>query len=194
MKDWLNDPPTPAENMKPIESGRYFVDHNAANPWNWEIKTADWLHLSRCSFGPARNQHYDGKGGWLGGWTGDSHRYDIFRNDDFRGRKTYAIRWHHGAGAGWRLAGSGGGCDDAALIKMILAVAQEPNRWDLCKFLCDSIAHAEDESRKATRAELYRAFVDGRLKKRKQRGQNSYRVDVEPLDPTRITLDTAQAQ
>ena len=102
-------------------------------------------------------------------WTGDSHRYGVYRNPSGLYKNGVVILERHGTGMyGYAfdnvVAGDTWECIAASFPPTMI--------WNLC----NQIAAAYRAARDAERHLLYRAFLDGRLKKRRCR-QRVY-VDV----------------
>ena len=64
------------------------------------------------------------------------------------------------------------------LLDIIAAMPDEPKRWDACHFLWNAAHKSAAAAARETERTLKQAFVEGRLKKHKVRGQNSYDVRV----------------
>lgn len=171
--DWHNDPATPP-NLKDVETGRFFQPVYPNGITTFEVKTAEWKHVSRATFGPAR-----GTRNGSGGWTGNSHRYDIYRyaGTDIFNERAWAVRYSHGGGQGWFLYRPLSG----KTTPMEHAVSlPEPQRWDVCNFLCESVERTATEAARDEFNRIAHAFAQGRLRKRKIRGTDKYRITVEP--------------
>jgi hypothetical protein len=156
--------------LKPIEFGRELAPAYDTPLTTREIITAEWDHICPARFGEPR-------GGQIK-WTGDSFRYDIFQRTDSIGRHYFALRWWNGSGEGWLIAEDKSRRGEVCLLDTLAAIPDENRRWDACHFLWET---AEKTARAAKRAEYDRvsqAFVDGRLKKRKKRGHNTYKVEI----------------
>jgi hypothetical protein len=178
MKDWHNDPATPP-NLKPVETGRFFQPVYPNGIQTFEVKTAEWKHLARASFGEAR------PAGAPTRWTGDSHRYDIYRyqGESFIDEGSWAVRYSHGGGQGW-FVWRGHSRDKSSPIEHCLSLP-EPQRWDVCNFLCESVERTATEAARDEFNRVAQAYAEGRLKKRldrraKARGEIRYKVTVEP--------------
>lgn len=169
MIDWHNNPATPP-NLKDIETGRFFQPVYPNGIPTFEVKTAEWKHLARASFGPARGEGTR--------WTGDSHRYDIYRYDgeDIFNKLAWAVRYSHGGGQGWFVYRPHSR-NKTSPIEHALALP-EPQRWDVCNFLCESVERTATEAARDQYTRVAEAFVDGRLKKRRKDGR--VRVEILP--------------
>lgn len=107
----------------------------------------------------------------------DGGSYDVcYRSHDFIvvnvGHNRYRARVSHGGG------------EETWTIHDSLVVAMHAMSSDQRYFTLYALLDAIHDAQKATRAKIegqYRsAFVNGRLRKRKQRGANSYKVWIEP--------------
>lgn len=136
----------------------------------------EWKHLCSARFGEARPTEWEGKTRW----TGDSYRYDIFERIDSIGQRHVAMRWYNGGGQGWLLTEDKAKSGEANLLDLIASIADEARRWDYCHFLWGIAHKSASFGGRETEKELKQAFVDGRLKKRKARGEDRYSVIVEP--------------
>lgn len=179
--------------LKPQERGRMFQPSHSMTEQNIVVNTGEWEHVIACRFGEGRPcdslSHTK--------WTGDCYRYDIFRKVTppsevsipvregvepgkitRPGKTQWALRWWNGGGEGWLL------CDDrnngvVQLIAMIAEMPVEERRWDACHFIWESIDKAARIASDETARKYKQAFVDGKLKKRKKRGENTYAVTIE---------------
>jgi hypothetical protein len=171
MTAYYSVPETP--NMKNVESG-IVVDREGAK---MAIDPREWKHLCSARFGKGRPCHFNPKVCW----TGDSYRYDIFEIlDDVTRQRYVALRWQNGAGEGWFVFRDRNDEHQKILLDLIVTIPSEEDRWDYCHFLwgsldCVALAAAVRSSR-----EVKEAFVEGRLKKRKIRGRQEYKVEIEP--------------
>jgi hypothetical protein len=120
------------------------------------IATVDWSHVCSARFG-------------------STSRYDIFRNC-LNGM--LAMRWQSGLGLGWLVCHDYTKSGRSSLLLTIAANPNESERWDACHFLCEATSAARIAGAVAERRELTRAFVEGRMKKRKVRGEDSYKVTI----------------
>ena len=138
------------------------------------ITPTDWRHVCSCRFGEARQC------GWSARtcWTEDCYRYDIFDRVDSTGRRQLAMRWWNGGGQGWLLTDDHAGSGEVNLLDIIAAMPDESKRWDACHFLWSAAHKSAAAAARETERTLKQAFVEGRLKKHKLRGQNRYDVRV----------------
>ena len=145
--------------MKPIESAHLLTPEYDHQRSRFDIKTAEWTHVSSCRFGEARDSHIGHK------WSGDSYRYDIFAKED---RKWVALRWQNGAGEGWlfdsNFAEERG---ESHLLFMIADNPDENRRWDFCHKLWEAVHKTAIASASSERQMIFDAFCDKRLKKKR---------------------------
>lgn len=170
VKDWRNDPATPAD-LKDVETGTFFQPVYPNGRTTFEVKTSEWKHVARATFGPARGT----KSG--AGWTGSSYRYDIYRYDgeSYSDQGAWALRFSHGGGNGWfthRPLKS-----ETTPLEHAVALP-EPQRWDVCHFLYECAEKTAHEAERDKYHEMAQAFIDGRLKKRRKDGR--VRVEILP--------------
>lgn len=122
------------------------------------------------------NRQPNGNGGTCYG----AYSIQIGRDKGAGERGSLYILMSHGAGREvWRIPDFYDGGDLKAHILAMPERLQYALLMTLYKMGSESRRQAEQE----TRRELYEAFVDGRIKKRKQRGSNTYRVSVEDKAP-----------
>ena len=102
-------------------------------------------------------------------WTGNSHRYGIYRNRSGLYRNGVVVLECHGSGM------QGYAFDNLVAgesWEYIAAIFPTEMIWNLCY----QIAHGYRAARDAERALVYRAFVEGRLKKRRR--HNNLHVEL----------------
>ena len=120
-------------------------------------------------------------------WTGSSHRYGVYRNPAGLYRNGIVILEAHGGG----MVGYAFDNIVAGETWELIAKTFSPEMvWNLC----NQIAHAYRAARDAERAIVFRAFSEGRLKK-KRRGK-SIPVYVEPIStdlPSVMPIETQDA-
>jgi hypothetical protein len=168
MTAYYSVPGTPK--MKELESG-VVVDHVLEK---MAIDPVEWKHLCSARFGEGRPCHFNPKVRW----TGDSYRYDIFeRRDQVIQRRYVALRWQNGAGEGWFVFSDR---EQRNLLDLIVNVPKEEDRWDYCHELWVSLDCVDRAAAIRADREVREAFVEGRLKKRKVRGREEYKVEIEP--------------
>lgn len=161
-KDWRNDPATPAD-LKAVESGTFFQPKYPNGRQTFEVKTAEWEHVARATFGPGRPSDPSGNVKW----TGNSYRYDIYRyvGEGFLDEGAWALRFSHGGGNGWLthrpLHGETTPLEHAAALPETL-------RWDVCHFFYESVETTAHEAARDKYREMATAFLEGRLKKRRR--------------------------
>ncbi len=169
-KDWRNDPAKPAD-LKDVETGTFFHPVYPNGRPTFELKTAEWKHVARATFGPGRPTDSSAQ------WTGNSHRYDIYRYEgkSHFDKGAWALRFSHGGGNGWLthrpLKGETTPLEHAVILP-------EPQRWDVCHFLYECVEKTASEAARDQYRRLAEAFVDGRLKKRRKDGR--VRVEILP--------------
>lgn len=146
-------------------------------PVEFDVTPTDWLHVCSARFGEGRPCGFGRSDATK--WTGDSHRYDIFKCKD-GSRELVAVRWSHGGGDGWLVAEDKARRGEACLLLMIAAMPDEARRWDALHCLCDSIERTAAQVKHNEYKRVATAFVEGRLKKRKVRGKQSYDVQIAP--------------
>lgn len=122
-------------------------------------------YLASGVFGEAR------PAGEAAKWTGDSHRYGIYRNPSGLYKNGIVVLESHGAG----MVGYAFDNLVAGETWQHIAVTFSPEMiWNLCY----QIAHAYRAARDAERGILQRAFIEGRMKKRRR--SNRVYVEVVP--------------
>lgn len=165
--------------MPPVESGK--VQCHAIggcshpNPRGWLFEAGSLEHsrslaiVGEWSDGTVETESL--------GWT-SCRRFDLF-TDPQRGGKLYSkglyIRRTSGLGTKWY-------ADRKGAISEALSL---PGMSESCAYLLiysiiDSIEDAERRGGAEARQDLKRAHAEGRLKRRKIRGQQAYKVWVEP--------------
>lgn len=165
--------------LHPVEKGRRIAPEYGTPLDYFDVTTADWRHVCAARFGPGRPCSFDHKTLW----TGDSYRYDIFRQIGLH-RNFLGLRWWNGAGEGWLIAEEKDGRSEVCLLAMIAAMPEETRRWDACHFLWQA-AHKSELAGARSEADKYaRAFVEGRLKKRRRKG--IVRVEIVPASKAEI--------
>jgi hypothetical protein len=158
--------------LAPVEKGRRIAPQYDTPLDFFDVTTADWRHVCSARFGPGRPCSFDSKTLW----TGDSYRYDIFRQVGLH-RDFMALRWWNGSGEGWLIAEEKGR-SEVCLLAMIADMPVEERRWDACHFLWET-AHKSELAGGRSEAHRYaQAFVEGRLKKRRRKG--TVRVEIVP--------------
>jgi hypothetical protein len=172
--DWRNDPATPGD-LKDVEIGTFFQPKYPNGRQTFDVKTAEWKHVARATFGPARKG--PNARPTEAGWTGDSYRYDIYRyaGESFLDEGAWALRFSHGGGNGWLTHRP---LQDQTTPLEHAALLPETLRWDICHFLYGSVEKTADEAARDQYRELAVAFVEGRLKKRRKDGR--VRVEILP--------------
>lgn len=164
--------------MKPVENGQEFhPSYETENPL-FSIHTNEWTHIICARFGEGR---LCGRGETTK-WTGNSYRYDIFEKGQGR-NKQYALRWENGSGAGWYVSDDQSRRNEANLLATFAAIKVETLRWDACHFIWEIAARIDMSATRREYKRVSTAFVEGRLKKRKQRGQDRYTVHIERKIP-----------
>lgn len=169
-KDWRQ---TDVPHFQLCEFGVPFAPDYGYDRPPVKIDPAEWKHLCTARFGESRPTGWGGKTKW----TGNSYRYDIFERIDDLGRHV-AMRWYNGGGEGWLLTEDNAKRGEASMLDLIVSVSDENRRWDYCHFLYETAHKSVAAGSLKTERELKKAFVEGRLKKRKKRGE--YSVIVEP--------------
>jgi hypothetical protein len=97
-------------------------------------------------------------------WTGDSHRYGIYRNSSGLYRDGIVMLECHGGGmVGYAFDSKTAG----ETWERIVASFPPEIIWNLC----NQIADAHRATQEAVRRRVYQAFVEGRLKKRRRHNQ-----------------------
>lgn len=149
------------------EKGYDFMDNygDALSPCS--VTTADWKHIVACRFGPPRpaGSNYN--------WTGECYRYDIFAKDGY-----WALRWVNGFDEGWLISKDKSRRDETNLLATIVGIAEEERRWDACHFVWKMFERSASVAKRAEAKRYNKAFVEGRLKKRKIRGRDEYKVEI----------------
>jgi hypothetical protein len=160
----------------------FILNHNASesrvftvspeNPFN----TSDFKLEATAYFGPPRDTR-DGQGGW----TGDAYRFELYsREANRKGDRQCIIKESNGCGdyfyvfPRWR---------SETLLASILALP-ETVRWDVCSNITIALKSVAAAQMEAGAAQVKRAFVEGRLSKRKVRGQDAYKVSI--LEPWQV--------
>jgi hypothetical protein len=114
------------------------------------------------------------------GWTGRSHRYDIFKRtitkSFARSSETFTqwgLRWSHGGGDGWFITDTVSWTTDrtsAILLETISQESHEERRWALCNAICNTADSHYHDGCANTKRYIEKAFVDGHMKKRRRNG------------------------
>jgi hypothetical protein len=169
--NWRNDPATPAD-LKEVETGRFFHPVHPNGRTTFDVKTDEWQHVARATFGPSRC-----------GWTGDSYRYDIYRyaGKSYFDEGAWALRFSHGGGNGWlthrTLQGESNIMEHAAALPEI-------RRWDVCHFLYETVTKTATEAARDEFRLVSCAFIEGRLKKRRK--GKTVRVEIVQKVPAQV--------
>jgi hypothetical protein len=162
MAKWnQNDQPQ----LQPVERGRLLAPAYDTPLTTFEIKPHEWSHLCSARFGAPRPTGIRPRVLW----TGDSVRYDLFIRTSVRGDEV-ALRWRNGSGQGWLIAEDNSRSGEDCLLLLIARLESEPQRWDACHFLWQVAHRTAAAAALAESDRLKRAFVEGRLKKRRRRG------------------------
>jgi len=69
---------------------------------------------------------------------------------------------------------------ESNLLDHIAGIGDEAARWDCCHLLWRSVHGSAMAAARGAVRKFKQAFVDGRLRKRKVRGSQSYKVTIEP--------------
>jgi hypothetical protein len=158
-----------------VETARRFAPDYDTELTEWDLNPADWQHVCPCRFGPSRRSSWSPNTRW----SGDSYRYDLYQRD-IGGTTKYALRWQNGAGCGWLICENRALRDETSLIEMIAVMPDEARRWDAAHFLWEATCKTALAAALQEHRRMARAFVDRRLKKRKVRGREAYRVNILP--------------
>ena len=162
---WQKEKP---EGVGDIEQGRMLSPQYDYALNFFPVTTAEWQHVCPCRFGEAR-----GVGEHSAGWTGDSYRYDIYRRGD-----QWAFRWWNGSGEGWMLA-SQSCTGETALISHISGIQEEARRWDFIHAIWQTAHKTELAAAQGERGRMFKAFCEGRLKKRRRGGKYIMQIEAE---------------
>jgi len=155
-------------NLKPVEPAQYLhPDQNS--PLINSVQTNEWTHLASARFGQARQAGQHSK------WTGDSYRYDIFSKVGY-----VALRWWNGSGEGWLITKNMNYRDESNLLIHIANYPNENQRWDACHFLWKTFSNATNYATQKETQRLYNVFASNKLKKRKIRGTNQFKITELP--------------
>ena len=111
-------------------------------------------------------------------WSGDSHKYGIYRNPTGLCKNGIVVIECHGGGM---VAYAFDNLVAAELWGHIAATFSPEMIWNIC----NQISHACRAARDAERNNIFQAFVDGRLKKRKR--DKRVTVCIEPTPPVLST-------
>ena len=161
--------------MKEIEEGRKLDPDYDTELLRFTVVTADWRHVCSARFGHGRPCSWSNSTKW----TGDSYRYDIFSKP--KGHGLYArmaLRWWNGSGEGWLVTNDLSRRGETCLLSMISELGNEARRWDACHLLWQTAHKTALAAARSESAVYRRAFVEGRLKKRKRRGASAYMVTI----------------
>lgn len=157
--------------MKDIEKGRYLTPRSSGGVGEFDVITATWEHVCSCRFGAARNSDIGCK------WSGDSYRYDIFREKG-DGANRVALRWWNGGGEGWLVDSDFARRDEKHILTFAIECKLEWQRWDLCHKLWETAHYNRVSGENSECDRLFKAFCEGKLKKRKRGGV--YRMEILP--------------
>lgn len=167
--------------IKDIEKGVKLHPEFDAPKATFDVFLNEWTHVCRANFGKGRPCRFSRTGKVTTRWTGDSYKYDIFKAKDFKLHPLWAIHWWNGSGEGWLVTDRRYGRDQHNLLETISKMKSEVRRWDACHFIYDMWSRTTKAAAQAEAKKFRQAFVDGRLKKKKVRGQASYTVRIEPV-------------
>ena len=173
----MNTPATEHWTQAPLpffredEVGQFLAPEYESENEPFPINPSEWTHIASCRFGEAR------QAGSMSKWTGDSYRYDIFRKGDGSGRR-YALRWWNGSGQGWLLENSREYRDEKSTLDIIAGILDESIRWDMAHFLWGAATKSAAASARKTDRYFRQAIAEGRVKKKKVRGQSAYKIAV----------------
>ncbi len=104
-------------------------------------------------------------------WTGDAYKFAIYRNTNKYGPPIVILRTDGGGFYAYAIRDL---CD-IELWELLTAQLPHERLWDLCMELTRTYECGIEDGR----TEITTAFLDGSLKKKKVRGQESYRVVIE---------------
>lgn len=172
MRDWRSET---LPHVHEVEKGQFILSQYGS-PELLDVRPAEWTHLYSARFGDGRPCGRNPKDQTC--WTGDSHRYDVYTMNREHRDHLVAVRWSHGGGDGWLITEDKARRGEANLLLLIGQVESEAARWDHLHLFCEAIDYVSRKAASATSAELKVAFIEGRLKKRKQRGNAGYKVEI----------------
>lgn len=134
-----------------------------------QVPVAPLQYLATGNFGEARLSGI----GSTTRWTGDSHRYGIYRNPTGLYRDGIVILECHGGGMyGYAFDNLVAG----ETWEYIAAHFKPEMIWNLC----NQIAHAYRTARDAVQHEIHQAFLEGRLKRRRKGGKQWVQIVERP--------------
>lgn len=182
--------PSECPNGKPPETIEAFLAGHVClvKPQTETIKLDSLEFVRTVEFGEARPSG----GGSSSKWTGDNYKFYVFIcHNEFKS-DSLVLMQSSGGGYRWyvfesrdfrdmilRFCGHGppsGG----VLAGFLNGELPEPRLWDLLYQLLGTYQEAAKQGYLKAQQEIYAAFVEGRLKKKKQRGQNAFKVSIEP--------------
>lgn len=138
-----------------------------------QIEVEQLEFAARVDFGPARTTSFSTSTKW----SGNSYRYGIYwiKDEIDGGLNTRRVAIFEVNGSGtflyiWAQA------DAVLLWNRIITNVPAPNLWDLIHGIVGTMRKAESRERNR----LYGQFAAGKLKRKKVRGKESYRITEEP--------------
>ncbi len=146
---------------------------------------AEFVPFFSADFGPARATRPDGSGGW----SADSNRYPVARRDHGPGLPpSFLIERRDGGGVYHYSAPLA-----HPEIWDAIAALPEPRRWDFCDLIAKAASGCRAKGKAEGVREVFQAFAEGRLTKRKVRGQSAYTVTIEPSAAASVPAPAAPA-
>lgn len=161
----------PEPHLHDVEKARRFAPGYGEELVEIDVKPAEWTQVCSARFGEGRPCGFAPRDTTK--WTGDSYRYDIFEREG-----QMALRWWNGSGEGWLIAEKKDHRSETCLLSMIAAMPDEARRWDACHFIWQAAHKSALAAARAEGRRYAQAFVEGRLKKRRRKGE--VRVEIAP--------------
>ena len=177
--------------LSQVEKGQLIAPPYEQHLVTFDIDPLKWEHVCPCRFGQGRLAWRSADGKSETKWTGDCYRYDIYKMENtsdnpYRSTK-WALRWYNGSGSGWLVCDDKNARNQENLLAMICQMTVEERRWDACHFIWEAVNCSVQAAVKAEREKYSKAFIEKRIKKQKIRGQNAYRVTIEPPKQEAVT-------
>jgi hypothetical protein len=132
----------------------------------------------------------EGRPAWPGSttkWTGDSHRYGVYRSPAGSYKNGIVLLETHGGGMfGYAFDNA----ETADTWDGITAILRPEMIWNVCRQIT-KVYHA---ARELERAVVYRAFIEGRVKLRRRHGQVYVEASAQNLDGPELMMVSGRSQ
>jgi hypothetical protein len=124
-------------------------------------------------------------------WTGDAYKYGIYRRVNRIEREQIVVLRQDGSGIHAYVAEGSSGRE---LWEHLCASLRQEQLWDLCHMLTGTHEKARKDASSERQGLIFRAFTEGRLVKRKIRGQSTYKVTLLPQSSKTPTANSQDCQ